>query len=99
MTHFLRNRNNRTIIECDVSSNDLDTSVDLEVYTKEFIIHYTTSNSVANEFMSDISDLSEIRNWWWEREREFGGWKSINAFVKAKFIDVAGKWELMYVTD
>ncbi len=99
MVHFLRNRNNQTIIECDVSTNDLHSSVDLEIYTKEFIVHYTTSNSTANDFMSDISNLDQIRGWWWEKENEFGDWKSIDAFVKAKFVEVADKWGLCYVTD
>lgn len=99
MVHFLRNKNNRTIIECEVGNADLHSSIDVEVYTKEFIIHYTNSNSMANDFMSDISNLDEIRGWWWEKEQDSGDWKSIDDFVKTKFIEVAKKWELNYITD
>ncbi len=99
MVYFLRNEQNRTIIECSVYNDDLSSSVDILEYTKKLLEIYTQSNFNANEFANDISELSEIRGAWFEKEMEFGNSKSIDDFVKKTFIKVAEKWNLRYVTD
>lgn len=99
MVYFLRNEQNRTIIECTVYTDDLSASVDVLEYTKKLLEIYTQSNFNANEFANDISNLSEIRGTWFEYEMDFGDSKSIDDFVKKSFIKVAEKWNLKYVTD
>lgn len=95
MIHFLRTKDNKTIISCDVSSKDLHSSVDLENYSM-----YLLSLQVERkQFIIQLSELSEIRGWWWEHEKDFGDWKNIDAFVKAKYREIAEYWDLYYVTD
>lgn len=97
MVHFLRNDKNRTIIECEVYNDDLSSSTNIEEYSKMLLdlhrkdLHYM--------FIQAISDLDEIRGWWWEQGSESDDYESIDAFVKEKFLSVAKKFKLNYVTD
>ena len=50
-------------------------------------------------FIQAISDLDEIRGWWWEQGKESDDYESIDDFVKEKFLSVAKKFKLNYVTD
>jgi hypothetical protein len=43
--------------------------------------------------------LDQIRGWWWEMAMDSGDYKSIDDFVKEKFMVVAKKYDLNYVTD
>jgi hypothetical protein len=43
--------------------------------------------------------LDQIRGWWWEGAEDSGDYESIDDFVKEKFIAVAKKYDLNYVTD
>jgi hypothetical protein len=97
MVHFLRNKQNRTIIECEVYNNDLSSSTNIGEYSKMLIdLH---NKDLHYPFISSISDLDEIRGWWWEQAEDSGNYKSIDEFVKEKFLEVAKKHNLNYVTD
>jgi hypothetical protein len=97
MIHFLRNKISHTIIECEVYKDDLSAATNIENYSMMLIdLH---NNDLHNPFISDISDLDEIRGWWWEMAEDSGDYKSIDDFVKEKFIAVAKKYDLNYVTD
>lgn len=97
MIHFLRNEKRRTIIECEVSNNDLSTSINIEEYSKMLIdLH---NNHLHLPFMRKFSELDEIRACWWEQAKDSGEYKSIDDFVKEKFLEVARKYNLFYVTD
>lgn len=93
MVHFLRNKKNKTIIECDVYGDDLNSSVDIREYTKMFLL------LLDNTFMESIAELDEIRGWWWEQAKDSGEYKTIDEFVKEKFLWVAKEFDLNYVTD
>lgn len=97
MVHFLRNTNNRTIIECDVYKEDLHTSVDVKNYSMVLIDMHNHDRHYP--FINDIDNLSEIRGLWWEREMDFGNWESIDKFVEAQYTEVAERYGLIYVTD
>lgn len=99
MVHFLRNKSNRTIVECEVSGGDLHCSADILEYSTEFLQNYTKSNHEGSEFAISIYNLCEIRGAWWEGENESGNWASIDKFVMARFIEAAERWGLYYVTD
>jgi hypothetical protein len=102
MIHFLRNEQNRTIIECEVYNNDLSAATNIEEYSKMLLdINKKSyvSTSTPEIFIQSISDLDEIRGWWWEGAEDSGDYKSIDDFVKEKFIAVAKKYDLNYVTD
>ena len=97
MIHFLRNKQNRTIIECEVYNGDLHAATNIEEYSKMLIgLH---NKDLHYPFIQSISDLDEIRGWWWEQAEDSGEYKSIDDFVKEKFLEVAEKHNLNYVTD
>lgn len=96
MIHFLRNDKNRTIIECEVYNDDLSASTNIEEYSKMLIdLH---NKDLHFPFIQAISDLDEIRGWW-EQAKSSGEYKSIDDFVKEKFLIVANKYKLNYITD
>lgn len=97
MIHFLRNEKNRTIIECSVYGDDLHTATNIEEYSKMLIDLYNKNSHTT--FIESISSLDELRGWWWESEESYGRYDSIDQFVKEKFLEVANKFELNYVTD
>ena len=97
MIHFLRNDKNRTIIECEVYNDDLSSSTNIEEYSKMLLdLHHKDLHYM---FIQAISDLDEIRGWWWEQGNESDDYESIDDFVKEKFMSVAKKFKLNYVTD
>lgn len=97
MVHFLRNKQNRTIVECEVYGNDLSTSANIEEYSKMLLdLH---NKHLHYPFIKAISELDEIRGWWWEQAKDSGEYKTIDEFVKEKFLLVAKEFDLNYVTD
>ena len=97
MVHFIRNAENRTIIECEVTSKDLSASVDILYYTEHYRSLYEKDISSAVLFMDKMCDISNIRSWWWDSEEDGGEWDSIDEFVKTKFREVAIIFELIYI--
>jgi len=97
MIHFLRNDRNQTIIECEVYNNDLSASTNIESYSMMLIDMHNKDQHYP--FIKTFSELDEIRGLWWEKEKDFSNWKSIDDFVKSKFVEVAKKYSLNYVTD
>ena len=99
MTHFLRNSKNKTIIECDVTKVDLHSATNIQNYSEMLLsLEYTNPK---RQFIEDMSDLDEIRGWWWERQEQ-DDYESIDKFVEEKFRNFAKKWiflDLSYVTD
>jgi|GEM_PF-4534905 len=96
MVHFLRDNNNRTIAECEISNDDLHSSVDIEVYSE--ILLNIRDEAVRPNFISDIQSLNEIRGGWWEVESEIGN-KTMEEYVEDCFVKIADDWGLNYVTD
>ena len=99
MVHFIRNGENRTIIECEVTPKDLSASVDILYYTEHYRSLYGKDVAEAVYFMDSMSELSGIRSWWWEGEEDSGKWNSIDEFVKDKFYRFAVIFELNYSQD
>ena len=109
MIYFIRDKRNNTIIECSVSKDDLRANVDIRNYTMQLFeyvdedtkkgIPYLDLKSKALAFATSISELSEIRGWWWEGEKDFGDWDSIENFVGVQFTNVSVDMGLFLVTD
>lgn len=93
MVHFLRNNINRTVIECQVTKTDLSSAVDIFHYSNELL-----GSENQDKLIADIANLNEIRGTWWEREKDFGDWKTIDEFVASEFKKVAKRHRLAYVT-
>ena len=96
MIHFLRTQNNRTIIECEVYNDDLSSSIDIYEYSM-FLLNL--EGDLNEFFVGDINDLNEIRGLWWEKEKDFGNWTSINEFVASTYKKIGKEWGLKYITD
>jgi hypothetical protein len=96
MVHFLRDNKNNTIIECEVTEDDLSSSVNLESYS-EFLWNIE-DYAILQEFISDMDSLNEIRGGWWEVENETGN-RDMEQYVEDCFKEVADKWHLNYITD
>lgn len=97
MVHFLRNTLNRTIVECEVYGNDLSAGTNIKEYSAMLIdLHH---KDMHYPFIQAIADLDQIRGWWWEQAEGSGEYDSIDDFVKEKFLEVAKKYDLNYVTD
>lgn len=94
MVHFLRNKDNWTIVECEVYDRDLSAAVEILEYS-EFLLGLETKTQRDN-FINDINYLSQIRRAFWEDEP---GVQNIEEFVTEEFSKVARRWELIYVTD
>jgi hypothetical protein len=99
MTHYLRTSENKTIIECDVNGDDLSTCIHVWNYSSILLDLSESNRSYARSFAREFDDLSEIRGLWWEREKEFGDWNSVDEFIKSKFHQVSKIWGLNYITD
>lgn len=104
MVHFIRNNENRTIIECEVVThkNDLSAAVNI----REFVAKMKELHKwIQDDFTEDIASLAEIRGWWWEQAEDSGDYASIDDFVSEKFKAVVNKYNngdfehLIYVTD
>jgi len=112
MTIFLRDKNNKTIIETEVYSKkyeDIDDShieilstVDIQNYSL-FLLDQKLSDQF--QFISLIETLSELRGWLWEVY--FNGTKNttdhldeVRKKVENFYREVSGKFDdLSYVTD
>jgi len=97
MIHFLRNELNRTIIECEVYNNDLSAATNIKEYS--WMLIDLQNKDMHAPFIEAIADLDEIRGWWWEQAQDSGQYTSIDDFVKEKFLQVAQRYGLNYVTD
>jgi hypothetical protein len=93
MVHFLRNSENRTIIECEVYDNDLHSATNIENYSKMLLYLGKFKFLSQNLFITDISNLDEIRGWWFESQIQ-DEYESIDKFIEEKFMKVADKWSL-----
>ena len=93
MVHFLRNDVNRTVIECQVTKTDLSSAVDIFQYSNELL-----GSETQDKLIADISSLNEIRGAWWEKQKDFGDWKSIDEFVASEFKRVGKTHHLTYIT-
>lgn len=99
MVHYLRTSERRTIIECETSERDLSSSVNVQDYSRMLLNLSEANKGYGKSFLEEISGLDEMRSQWWEFEKDFGRWESIDDFVSHQFKEVASKWGLTYVTD
>lgn len=109
MIHFLRNSENRTIIETEVYNKtedeyytytEVSSAVDIAHYSL-FLIQY--QNNKLN-IISTINDLSELRGWLWENYYMVGrndGTKldDINEKVSEFYNNASEKLGLNYIVD
>lgn len=96
MTHYLRNENNRTIIECETFKKlkeDYDLSSNIDVAEYSDLLYFNQDK--FNEIKWDFDSLHNIRREWFEGFNE----GSMDDFVKEYYTRVAKKYNLNYITD
>ncbi len=93
MTHYLRTKRNETIVECEVSIDDLSSAIEIVEYSLLLL-----GQDKPNIFIYDFDEILNIRREWFEREMDSGDWGSINEFVSAKYGMMAKKHDLNYIT-
>jgi hypothetical protein len=94
MTHFIRDENGLSIVDCEVNKDDVRCLVDVE-YFANFLLrkHYTHWSAIIDDFKA----LQEIRGTWFEGQNR--NWPDLRSFVETAFRNIAAKWGLQYITD
>jgi hypothetical protein len=96
MVHFLKNKKNKTIIECESMDDDLFSSIYLINYTNDFLEYYNLDKEKANDFLNEICDLDSIRNLWWESNYDNKNWDDVDHFISERYKKSSGKFDLNY---
>ncbi len=102
MTLFLRNEENRTIV--DIEINDGKNGMDVRVAT---IIPTYSKLLLENierkdEVIADFQEIDELRGWFWEVYMELTDEPTFNdavAQIRNKLLSIAEKYKLNYVVD
>ena len=97
MTHYIRTKNNTTIVDLEEGKNDFHTAINIENYSKGLLL--LPDNSLKQEFIKDFSYLSELRGVWFEVIEPNNPDKTMREFIKASFNFVCERWDLCYITD
>ena len=93
MTHYLRDKTGRTIVDIDTSVDDLSCTVDIAAYT----FYLTQLNLLLwSKWMLDMSRIQEIRGEYFETPNQEN---TPREFVEHVCKEIATKWDLYYVVD
>lgn len=102
MTLFLRNDRNETIVDIELNEGenglDLRSVVIIETYSELLLKNL----NISDEVISDFSELSELRGWFWEVFMEMSDKPTfIDARKQVKTIltTIAKKYNLAYIED
>lgn len=98
MTYYLRTKDGKTILDCEVTETDIHCSVDLINFTNKLLEYILTFDDYAKVkfFISVIDDLLNIRATYWEQVR---GKKTPKELAKLLFNKAAKDLDLRVVTD
>lgn len=109
MIHYIRTKNNQTLIDCETlnkdSHSDISITIDIKIYStyllaileiiKDSSVEYSM---IEDKFINDVYDLSEIRGLWWKKA--INNYNNIDDFVKDLFNEFVKNWNYFkYVTD
>lgn len=97
MTHYIRTKNNATIVDLEETKDNFHVAIDLENYSKGLLL--LPNDSLKQEFIRDFSFLSQLRGVWFEVIEPNNSNKTIRDFIKDSFNLVCDKWGLCYITD
>jgi hypothetical protein len=96
MTHFIRTKNNATIVDLEEGKNDFQVDIDIENYSKGLLL--LPDDYLKQEFIKDFSFISDLRGVWFGLI-EPNSSERMRDFIKDSFNFVCGRWDLCYVTD
>jgi len=97
MTHFLRNKENETIVDAEVVEDDLHVIVVIGTYSK-FLLEETDPHA-RGEIIGDFDNLQELRGEYFEFEVLKKTPMTSDELVEKRMCEIAKKYDLAYVVD
>jgi hypothetical protein len=91
MIHYLRDDKNKTIIECDVHTNNIRSYLSIPEYSQLLL-----KSDNPNILILDLDELDNLRRIWFEGSQD--DYPSIDKFVTEYYSRVAKKYNLIYIT-
>ena len=111
MTLFLRDKKNRTIVDCDIYIKDseyveLSIVVCVDTYSR-LLLDLITKNGeekTINKFIQTFDELQELRGWLWESyfidgDNNPSEYNIVLETIRKRFKEIADTYELYYVED
>lgn len=98
MTIFLRNSKKQSIVDIEVSENDISSAVSIEFYSQLLLENLHRREEVINDF----TQIDELRQWFWEVYTENTDAPSLNDLLRQLemiLLPIADKYNLYYITD
>lgn len=108
MIHYLRNKNNKTIIETmtygtiEEKTFDLSSAIYLQKYSIQLLEIFLSNDYNEREFIDDIHELNELRGLYFEKLRYDDNIKTredVDKIIKEKYKSASDKYGLIYVED
>lgn len=95
MIHYLRNKNNETIVDIEAMKNDISCTIGVLNYSM-FLLN-TIPAEKRLEFALDIDFISEIRGEWFETKHPHEN--TTDKLAEKRCKQLSEKWNLYYVVD
>ncbi len=93
MIHFLRDKNNHTVVDIEAMPEDIRCVVVIERFAEKLL---SLSSSLRPLFIADMQLIQEIRGYYHEKNT----WNETpDVIARNWLIPVAQRWDLVYVTD
>ncbi len=93
MIHFLRDKNNNTVVDIEAMPKDIRCVVVIEHFAEKLL---SLSDSMRPLFIADMQLIQEIRGYYFEKNT----WNETpDEIARNWLIPVAQRWNLGYVTD
>ena len=94
MIHFIRDKHNNTIVDCETLPDDLHVFIDIWNYSA-FLL---AAEGDKTELVQDFDDISDLRGMWFEsgaKDKYNEPWEFAREILK----EYADKYGLWYVED
>ena len=110
MTLFLRNKDNRTIVDINIyikTENDykfIEISSSVDIFEYSNILLSLPDKRITQGFINDISNLSELRGWLWEvyfstKDNDPSEFQKVIEIVKENLKTISEDYNLIFVED
>lgn len=108
MILFLRNKNNRSIVDLEIFVKKENSREFIELRSVVLIETYSQflleNLDKKEEIIEIFTDISELRGWLWEsffmgEENDPNKYNEVVKILRNKFVDIAKKYNLIYVED
>ena len=93
MTHYLRNNDNKTVVDVQTTQVDIRCVIVIKEYSA-LLLAFGFGDPY--EFIDDMSQLQELRGEWFENPNQK---ETPDEFVEKRLKAIAEKWDMVYATD